>query len=62
MNQTGEIIPMLVYFERRGEKAGFRWLPSLPEGAILDAPLLRFQSRLLAPRVRDRIDGCRPLS
>jgi hypothetical protein len=40
MNQTGEIIPMLVYFERRGEKVGFRWLPSLPGGAILDAPLL----------------------
>lgn len=40
MNQTGEIIPMLVYFERRGEKMGFRWLPSLPEGAILEAPLL----------------------
>jgi len=40
MNQTGGKISKLILFERRGDKIGFRVLPSLGEGAILDRPAL----------------------
>jgi hypothetical protein len=40
MNLSAEQIPMLVLFERRGEKTGYRILTSLRQGAILDPPAM----------------------
>jgi hypothetical protein len=40
MNQTDAEIPKLIFFERRGEKMGFREITALREAAILDPPVL----------------------
>jgi hypothetical protein len=40
INQTGGEVPMLILFERRGEKIGYRTLTFLREGAILNPPAL----------------------
>jgi hypothetical protein len=37
-NRTGQHIPALVLFERRGNKLGYRLLTSLPDHAILETP------------------------
>jgi len=40
MNQTGDKIPKLIFFERRGEEIGYRTVTSLREGAVLSPPTL----------------------
>jgi hypothetical protein len=49
MNQTADPISHVILFERRGEKIGYRILPSLGEGAIIDPPTLNASLDPLLP-------------
>jgi hypothetical protein len=55
MNQTGGEIPKLIFFERRGDKIGYRTVTSLREGAILNPPGLDASLDSLLPALEDSL-------